>query len=95
MDICSQRISDPECNIMMVILHTFRCPHGKGEQAQTFWKTDRPYRVEMDPGILFIPILGIDMNLITFSGHSSTKISQISFGSSLLSRELSNGRGKS
>jgi hypothetical protein len=93
-DIGPQRISYSKRDVAVFPLYFSRRPDRKRKKAKALGKGNRFHLVEMNPLDSFVPMLGIDMNLKFFAGHSSAQIDHVSFGSAFPSREIPNRCGK-
>jgi hypothetical protein len=69
-----KRISHPEDDIVISIFHLSRRPGGEREKLHASWERDRFDRMEMEPGISFVVMFRIDVDLMTFRGHSDTQV---------------------
>jgi hypothetical protein len=73
-DIRPQGIPNPKSHVVILIHHLSSRPNRKRKKTSTFRKGNRLDSMKMDAFDFFLPMLGIDMNLKVFIGHSSTEI---------------------
>jgi len=90
-DICFDRIPHSKIKIIIPFFNLPCRPQGKTEIAEALWKSNSGDSMKMDFRVSFIPLLGIDMDVISLGNHPFAEIDQIPFRPPLLSGKISDG----
>jgi hypothetical protein len=74
-----QSISNSKSDIVASVPYGMGRPYCKREEPQAFGKRNRLDPVEMNSRVLLLPLLRIDMDFMTLTGHSRAEVNKIPF----------------